>query len=61
MAKVKEGVRLYVVNSAGDIQDSIPIGGYDLSKPMARSSLVGEIEEMLNDYKLLQESEANGD
>jgi hypothetical protein len=57
MAKVKEGVRLYVVNPAGDIMDSILIGGYDLSKPMARVSLCEDVEEMLKEFKLLEDTD----
>ena len=44
---IKEGYKVLVTDEEGTVLDSIPLGGYNLDKPIARSSLVYDIKDAL--------------
>ena len=47
MAALPEGTRIAVIDANGTFIDMIDVGGTDVTRPMGRSSLWGELEPIL--------------
>lgn len=47
MAKIAEGVKLHIVKADGELVETVDLGGYDLSKAMARAELMQTIVDSL--------------
>ena len=46
--KIPEGWRLAVVGPDGDVEGTVDIGGYDLSKQMARVVVANDVLDIIN-------------